>query len=391
MAVLPTSTGALAAVKSERNNNRIVKAKNPIPDQYIVVLKDDVSRWDLEGKANELAGTFGGQIRFYYKHALKGFSVSLGESAATALSRHPLVDFIEEDEEVEPSETQNSPPNWGLDRIDQRDLPLNNLFSYSNTGEGVNAYVIDTGIHLSHPEFSGRAFPLADIVDDGGQFAWDCNGHGTKVAGILGGSVYGVAKRVKLFSVRIGDCNGLASKSEIITGMDIVQFDHVKPAVANLSYNAGCNGTTYDCNQMNAVDMAAKSLIAAGVTLVTSAGNQEDYVWTSPARVSEAITVGAVTSNDRRLSGTAFGGSIDVFAPGYNNLTASLRGGAELFSFTSAASPHAAGAVALFLQANPGATPAQAHAHIVNNATPGKVRNIPGFSGTPNRLLYIQP
>jgi aqualysin 1 len=376
-----------------KSTSQTFKSQELIQNQYIVVLKNKVGKKDVEVKANEIARKFGGRIRFLYKEAIKGFSVSLSEKAALALSRHPLVDFVEEDSLVSPSGTQSNPPNWGLDRIDQRDLPLNGLFSYSGTGEGVNAYVIDTGIDLSHPEFAGRAYALADIVNDGTPMGWDCNGHGTNVAGILGGTTYGVAKKVNLYSVRIGNCNGTASESEAVAGMEIVLHYHIKPAVVNLSYNFGygCETQKVECEKMKPVDLAAKNLIAAGVTLVTSAGNKEGYVSTSPARVDEAITVGAVTSADKRITGTAYGDQIDLFAPGYENLTAKLYGNTELFSFTSAASPHVAGAVALYLQTHLLATPAQVHQYIVNSATVGKVRNIPAYSGTPNRLLYVQP
>lgn len=374
---------------TEVAKGKIRKVKNPIANQYIVVLKDDV---DTKAVARNLALAHGGLIRFYYEHALKGFSARLTEQAALALSKNPFVAFVEEDGELETSGVQVSPPNWGLDRIDQHDLPFDGLYSYAADGAGVNAYVIDSGITYNHPEFGGRALFGADLVEDNNfPRGADCIGHGTSVAGILGGATFGVAKQVKLYSVRVSKCtNGRADRSVFLAGMDWVTLNHKKPAVANISINAGCDDLA-ECQQLNSVDMAAEALIAAGVTVVTSAGNNEGVVNTSPARVASAITVGAVTNTDRRVGGTAYGDYVDLFAPGYEVVTASNYGGTTLFSYTSAAAPHVAGAVALYLQTHPAATPSQVQQYIVNKATFGKVRNIPSFSGTPNRLLYIQP
>lgn len=374
---------------TENVKSQIRRVKNPIADHYIVVFKDGVGA--DKSAAENLAQTHGGSIRFHYERVFKGFSARLSEQAARALSNNPLVAFVEQDGEVELSGVQVAPQNWGLDRIDQRDLPLDGLYSYPGLGSNVNAYVIDSGITYSHPEFGGRAVFGTDKVEDGLFPAGaDCAGHGTSVAGILGGATYGVAKQVTLYSVRVGKCTGLADRSALLAGMDWVSLYHKKPAVANISINAHCN-TIAECQQLSVVDIATEALIASGVTVVVSAGNTETPVNSSPARVASAITVGAITNTDRRVGGTAYGEYVDLFAPGYEIVTATKYGGTTLFSYTSAAAPHVAGAAALYLQTHPAATPAQVQLYIVNTASFGKVRNIPSFTGTPNRLLYIQP
>jgi subtilisin family serine protease len=300
------------------------------------------------------------------------------EQQAEQLSDDPRVAFVEEDSVVEALVTQSNPP-WGLDRIGQRDLPLNAAYSYTRTGAGVNAYIIDTGIRRTHTQFGGRAFVGFDAVGDG-QNTNDCNGHGTHVSGTVGGSTYGVAKSVRLFAVRVLNCSGSGSNSGVIAGVDWVTSHHVAPAVANMSLGGGAS---------TALDTAVRNSIASGVTYAIAAGNSNvNAANQSPARVSEAITVGATTMSDARSSFSNFGSIVDVFAPGSSILSAwnTSDTATNTISGTSMATPHVAGVVARFLQANPAASPATARNAIVNAATLNHLSGIP--TGTANRLLF---
>jgi subtilisin family serine protease len=294
------------------------------------------------------------------------------------LSNDPRVIFVEQDSIMEANITQSNPP-WGLDRIDQRDLPLSQTYSYTTTGAGVNVYIIDTGIRRTHTQFGGRAFIGFDAIGDG-QNTNDCNGHGTHVAGTVGGSTFGVAKGVRLFAVRVLSCNGSGSNSGVIAGVNWVTSNHIDPAVANMSLGGGAS---------TALDSAVRNSIAAGVTYAVSAGGSNTNAANfSPARVAEAITVGSSTISDARSSFSSFGSVVDIFAPGSSipsawftsdTATATLSG-------TSMASPHVAGVAARILQGNPGASPATVRNEIVNNATLNRLTGIP--TGTSNRLLF---
>ena len=355
---------------------------------YIVVLNPDSSRSERESRPNrplvrtlatQLARDYeGGGVAHVYQYALKGFSVDLTDAQAARLARHPLVQSVEPDVEVQLLATQ-SPATWGLDRIYQRDLPLSGSYTYNQTGSGVHMYVIDTGVLGSHNEFSGRMGNGYTAISDG-RGTTDCNGHGTHVAGTTGGTTYGVAKQVTIHPVRVLGCTGSGSNSGVIAGVDWVTANHVKPAVANMSLGGGAS---------TALDNAVQSSIAAGVSYAVAAGNSNANACnSSPARAPNAVTVGATTSTDARSSFSNFGSCVDVFAPGssitsawYTSATAT-----NTISGTSMASPHVAGALALYLQTNPGASPAAAASAITGNATPNKVTS-PG-SGSPNRLLY---
>jgi subtilisin family serine protease len=300
------------------------------------------------------------------------------DAQALALSDDPRVTFVEEDQVMTATVTQSNPP-WGLDRIDQRNLPLNQTYSYTSTGAGVNVYIIDTGIRRTHTQFGGRAFIGFDAVGDG-QNTNDCNGHGTHVSGTVGGSTYGIAKAVRLFAVRVLSCSGSGSNAGVIAGVDWVTANRVRPAVANMSLGGGVS---------TALDSAVRRSITAGVTYAIAAGNSNaNAANSSPARVAEAITVGATTMTDARSSFSNFGSGVDIFAPGSAILSAwrTSDTATNTISGTSMATPHVAGVAARFLQNNTGASPATVRAELVNQATLNHLTGIP--SGTANRLLF---
>jgi len=356
------------------------RAANPT---YIVKFNDNVT--DVAGLAQRLSAANGGSIRFTYQNALKGFAVSLPPAAAAALAGHPSVEYVEADQ-IFTIQTTQLAATWGLDRIDQRDLPLSTTYSYTNTGAGVNAYIIDTGIRLDHTEFVvGRAVSGFDAVDGGS--ADDCNGHGTHVAGTVGGVNYGVAKGVKLVAVRVLDCGGSGTNAGVIAGVDWVTADHAAgaPAVANMSLGGGAS---------TALDDAVRNSIADGVSYGLAAGNgnffgiAQNACNYSPARVAEGITVGATDKTDRKASFSNYGSCLDIFAPGvaitsswFTDPTAT-----NTISGTSMATPHVVGVAALYLQSNPGASPATVRDALVNNATVGKVTSAGRKS--PNKLLF---
>lgn len=370
-----------AKVTQEPKAKFISKGREAVPDQYIIALNDDVAGQlgdfsIAQNLADLLVAIYGGKIKHIYKHAINGFSVQMTKAQATALSQDPRVAYVEEDAVVSSSATQSS-PTWGLDRIDQRDLPLNSFYNYNFTGSGVRVYVIDTGILTGHQQFGGRASAVFDAFGGNGQ---DCNGHGTHVAGTVGGSTYGVAKNALLRGVRVLDCNGSGSNSGVIAGVDWVTKNHIKPAVANMSLGGGASV---------ALDRAVQNSINAGVTYVVAAGNENQNACNvSPARAANAITVGSTTNTDARSSFSNYGSCVDIFAPGssiksawYTSTTAT-----NTISGTSMASPHVAGAAALYLQNNTGASPSAVSSRIVNTATQNKLTNI--GTGSPNRLLY---
>ncbi|WP_405852063.1 S8 family peptidase [Streptomyces sp. NBC_00090] len=372
----------LAAAPAQADEGTLVGAGRPgaIAGAYIVTLADGTRPADVPGLARTLSGRHGGSLGHVYTAALNGFSVRLPEAAARRLAAEPGVVRVEADGIATIAGTQPSPPSWGLDRIDQNSLPLNSSYTYPNTGSGVNAYVIDTGVRLTHQDFGGRAVSGYDFVD-GDADASDCQGHGTHVAGTVGGASYGVAKAAKIVSVRVLDCNGQAPWSTVIKGIDWVTANAVKPAVANVSIGGSTDQTVND---------AVARSIAAGITYAVAGGNSNaNACSSSPASLAAAITVGATDRNDARASYSNYGSCLDLFAPGSDIVSASNSGNSTStgMSGTSMAAPHVAGAAALLLSAAPGLTPQQVRDQLVANAATGKVTN-PG-SGSANRLLTV--
>ncbi|GAA4344655.1 S8 family peptidase [Kangiella taiwanensis] len=380
------ATGAIGVQAGEFKTAQV--PSNAIKGQYIVVLKDNVVQ-ENEGlfasQANlkavqmvndQLSNKYQARVTRTYKSVLKGGVYQMSEEQAQKLAQDPSVEIVEEDQIMSINATQNN-ATWGLDRTDQRDLPLSGTYTYNTNASNVNAYIIDTGILNSHSDFGGRSFSGIDTVDNDGD-ATDCNGHGTHVAGTVGGSTWGIAKGVTLYGVRVLGCNGSGSNSGVIAGMDWVADNHVKPAVANMSLGGGASSTT---------DAAVQRLTDAGVTTVVAAGNDNSNACNySPARAASAITVGSTTSSDSRSSFSNYGNCLDIYAPGSSITSAWSNGGTNTISGTSMASPHVAGVAALYLAENPNATVSQVTQAITNAATPGKVSD--AKSGSPNLLLY---
>ncbi|MBX3712086.1 MAG: S8 family peptidase [Lysobacter sp.] len=364
---------------------------NPIAGSYIVVLKstsaklatetNDAKKPSVAKLADELSASYGGTIKHAYTHVLRGFSIQASDATLAQLLADPRVEYVQEDGLDTVSTTQTN-ATWGLDRVDQRNLPLNGTYIYGSTASNVHVYVIDSGVRSTHSEFAGRIGNGFTAIADG-LGTEDCSGHGTHVAGTIGGTTWGVAKGVTIHPVRMIGCGETGPNSGTLAGINWIAANHVKPAVVNMSIRGLFNSAT---------DTAVNNLINAGLTVVAAAGNDATTACGySPARVPNAITVGATENSDTRRTSSNYGVCLDLFAPGGSIRSAAIASdtASASWSGTSMAAPHVAGAAALYLASNPTATPAQVTAAILGNSTPNKV--IDAGSGSPNRLLFIPP
>ena len=362
-------------------------AAAPAQQKYIVAFVPGQVHADVASLARDSSRASGAQVVTAFD-AVKAAVVTADAAAAARLARDPRVAAVSPDGPVHADVIQpvpGAPSAWGLDRIDQRARPVNRSYNYTVSAANVHAYVIDTGITPTHPEFGGRASVGADFIGDG-RAGIDCDGHGTHVAGTVGSTTYGVAKSVKLVGVRVLDCAGSGTFAGVIAGMNWVATNAVKPAVANMSLGGGYS---------RAVDIAANNLIESGVSLSVSAGNANvDACNSSPAATLAALTVGSsgtfesatAPETDARSSFSNFGPCLDLFAPGANIRSTWLAGSTNTISGTSMAAPHVAGVAALYLSQVPTANPLQVRNYLVGLATPNLVTS-PG-TGSPNKLLF---
>ncbi|MGH3657689.1 MAG: S8 family peptidase [Micromonosporaceae bacterium] len=363
--------GMLPATATTVEHVKVTPASGEkVAGQYIVTLDSGIG-------ATDVAAGVAAKPLFTYTAALNGFAAKLSSGQVSALQRNPRVARIEEDGVVRATATQNNPP-WGLDRIDERERPLSDTYSYNHRGYQVKAYIIDTGIQAGHPQFDGRARNVFDAFGGSGR---DCNGHGTHVAGTIGATRYGVAKRVQLRGVKVLDCNGSGTFSGVIAGVNWVTRNHGNPAVANMSLGGSRSASVND---------AVTAMTRSGVFTAVAAGNSNANACNaSPASAANVTTVAASDRTDTKASFSNHGSCVEVYAPGVNITSTWLNGGTNTISGTSMASPHVAGAAAIYKQLHPGASSAAVNRWIIDVSTKNVIKGSP--TGTPKRLLYKRP
>ena len=386
-AVMATAAlGSSAALPAEAAPavGRVLHEDSPygIDNNYLVLLKRSAGFRAASKEGDRFAAKYGATVERTYDSAVNGYAVHVGAAGARSLATDPAVAFVEKNQKVSLDATQFNPP-WGLDRIDQANLPLSRTYTYPTTGgSGATVYVIDSGVRITHQQIAGRAVYGYDAID-GDNVAADGNGHGTHVATTVAGTTYGAAKATRVVAVRVLDNSGSGTTSGVIAGVDWVTSHRVGSAVANMSLGGGAS---------TALDTAVNNSIASGITYAVAAGNSNvNAATTSPARVGAAITVGASTSTDYRAGYSNYGSVLDLFAPG-SSITAGWHTSdtaAATLSGTSMATPHIAGAAAIYLTSHPAASPATVRNALVNGATTGVLRNI--GTGSPNRLLRVVP
>ncbi|OKI01124.1 serine protease [Streptomyces sp. CB02923] len=380
---IATVTAVTAGASPAEGKIYGAEAKGAVTGSYIVMLKNSVRGAGVQAEqSKDLAGKYGGQVKRTYSAALNGFSATgLSAEEARRLAADPAVDKVVQNKKFHIDATQDNPPSWGLDRIDQTDTQGDKKYTYPDSaGEGVTAYVIDTGVRTTHKDFEGRASSGFDAVD-GDNDATDGNGHGTHVAGTIGGKAHGVAKKAKIVAVRVLDNQGSGSTEQVVAGIDWVTKNHKGPSVANMSLGGGAD---------EALDAAVQKAVASGVTFAVAAGNEStDAGQGSPARVKEAITVASSTNTDEQSDFSNFGSSVDLYAPG-SDITSDWNDsdqGTKTISGTSMATPHVAGAAAVYLSAHKDAKPDAVAKGLTDAATPDKIKN--ASEGTPNKLLKV--
>ena len=373
-AAVPLVTAmALAATPAQAGSGPLVQVDaataEVVAGQYIVTLKPNAS-------PHGVAAALGVSPRYVYSSAVRGFAASLSDGQLRALQRDPAVATIEHNQVVRADTTQTNPPSWGIDRIDQHNLPLSNSYTYTASGAGVTAYIIDTGINASHPDFGGRAAVAFDAIGGNGV---DCHGHGTHVAGTIGSTTYGVAKSVQLRGVRVLDCSGSGTTAGVIAGIDWVTNNSPGPSVANMSLGGG---------KSTALNNSTAALANSGVSIAVAAGNSAANACnSSPSSTPEAITVAASDINDNSASFTNFGRCVDLYAPGVGITSTWLGTGTNTISGTSMATPHVAGVAALY-KSSVGGDPSSAavQSFITGSATANVLNGVP--RRTPNLLLF---
>ncbi|MFF3274650.1 S8 family serine peptidase [Streptomyces chrestomyceticus] len=383
---IATVTAVTAGASPAEGKIYGAEAKGAVSGSYIVMLKNPentVRGAGVQAEQNkDLAGKYGGEVKRTYSAALNGFSATgLSDEEARRLAADPAVDKVVQNKKFHIDGTQENPPSWGLDRIDQADTQGDKKYTYPDSaGEGVTAYVIDTGVRTTHQDFEGRASSGFDAVD-GDNDATDGNGHGTHVAGTIAGKAHGVAKKAKIVAVRVLDDQGSGSTEQVVAGIDWVTKNHKGPSVANMSLGGGAD---------EALDAAVQKAVASGVTFAVAAGNEStDAGQGSPARVKEAITVASSTNTDEQSDFSNFGSAVDLYAPG-SDITSAWNDsdqGTKTISGTSMATPHVAGAAAVYLSGHQDAKPDAVATALTDGATPDKIKN--ASEGTPNKLLKV--